>query len=293
MVPITGNAENELFTCPADAAIGDAVYISGANTVAYADVDDSAKFAHGIVWRKVTATTCKVRFGSGIIHTSGLTAGSYYYLTGTATTGNTLSTAVSDQRIGIAVSTIKLLILGFQAYSTDATFAGDSDVSVPTEKAVRTMVEGFSRSNVEFEGVVFGTALKSNTHASTMYRLASGTQAGTNYIAMGQMLIPSHYVSGNITLNILYATNDTNNFTCDLTVSSFTTGVSQTDQDQNVLDSQSTLFDGSTSNYLLVVKTITLSNNLDAGDLMGVRLEGDGVTNNTPPLDIHDVWITF
>lgn len=141
MVPITGNVENELFTCPNDAAIGDAVYVSASETVAYADVSDAAKFAQGVIWHKITATTCKIRFGSGIIHTSGLTPADVYYLTSTATTGNTLSTAVSAQRIGIAISATKLLILGFQAYSTDGTLAGDSDIDVPTEKATKTYVD--------------------------------------------------------------------------------------------------------------------------------------------------------
>ena len=103
MVLITGNTENEPFTCPSDAAIGDAVYVSGTKTVAYADVSDIAKYAIGVIWLKLSSTICKIRFNSGIVQTSGLTAAAIYYLTDTASTTNTLSTTASELEVGIAL----------------------------------------------------------------------------------------------------------------------------------------------------------------------------------------------
>lgn len=119
------------YTCAAEIAVGDVVYISAANTVALADANDSAKRpAIGIVvYKKASdATTCKVAFIGEVSGLTGLTPGALYYLSNTA--GDLTATAPSPTAlpVGIAKSTTVLVLLpfGFSApamQAVDATLA--------------------------------------------------------------------------------------------------------------------------------------------------------------------------
>lgn len=101
------------FTCAADIAVGDAVYISAASTVALADANDSGKRpALGIVVYKKTstATSCKVAF-IGEVTLSGLTAGATYYLSNTAGQLTATAPTPNAQPVGVAKSTTTLVLL--------------------------------------------------------------------------------------------------------------------------------------------------------------------------------------
>lgn len=101
----------KVVTCPNGALVGDAVYFSAANVVSYADSDDPDKYADCIIVELITATTCIATRKNVVIGgLSGLTAGTKYYLSGTATAGNTISATVGAQLIGTAISTTELQI---------------------------------------------------------------------------------------------------------------------------------------------------------------------------------------
>lgn len=100
-----------IYTCPNDSLEGDAIYISGSRTVSYADVDDPTKYAYSVILKKLSSTTCLIANQYTVIGgLVGLTAGSFYYLTSTATAGNTISTTESSWQIGIAISTTELVV---------------------------------------------------------------------------------------------------------------------------------------------------------------------------------------
>lgn len=102
-------------TCLAGDAVGDAVYISAANTVAKADADDTSKLpAIGLIVSKQAATSCTVRFSGLVTGLVGLTAGAVYYLSA-ATAGAITATppaAPNATPVGIAVSTTTLFVFG-------------------------------------------------------------------------------------------------------------------------------------------------------------------------------------
>lgn len=100
-----------IFTCPNDSLVGDAVYISAAGVVSYADIDDPVKYSQALILDKITSTTCFLSERNTIIGGFvGLTAGDSYYLTSTATAGNTISTTESAWEVGIATTTTQLYI---------------------------------------------------------------------------------------------------------------------------------------------------------------------------------------
>lgn len=100
-------------TCLSGDAVGDAVYLSAASTVAKADADDAAKIpAIGLIVSKQSSTSCTVRVSGLVTGLTSLTAGSIYYLDTTA--GAITATAPASPNaapIGIAVSTTSLLVL--------------------------------------------------------------------------------------------------------------------------------------------------------------------------------------
>lgn len=101
-------------TCLSGDAVGDAVYISAASTVAKADADDTSKIpAIGLIISKQSSTSCTVRVSGLVTGLTSLTAGSIYYLSTTA--GAITATAPSAPNavpIGIAVSTTTLFVFG-------------------------------------------------------------------------------------------------------------------------------------------------------------------------------------
>lgn len=122
-----------VFTCPADSLVGDAVYISGVKTVSYADVDDAAKYANAVIMDKLSATTCVLSGRNSVIAgLAGLTAGSYYYLTNTATAGNTLSLVASAFIVALAISTTELRIELDAVIATHIAAANPHSGSAPT-----------------------------------------------------------------------------------------------------------------------------------------------------------------
>lgn len=101
-------------TCLSGDAVGDAVYISAANTVAKADADDTAKIpAVGLIVSKQSSTSCTVRFNGLVTGLTSLTAGAIYYLSATAgAITATAPTAPYAAPIGLAVSTTTLFVFG-------------------------------------------------------------------------------------------------------------------------------------------------------------------------------------
>jgi hypothetical protein len=170
------------YTCAADIAVGDVVYVSAASTVALADGNDSAKRpALGVVVYKKTsaATTCKVAFMGEVDVFTGLTAGATYYLSNTA--GDITATAPTPnaQAVGVAKSatTLVLLPLGFSApamQAVDATLASGS-VTIATGITVA--------STSEVIPVLIGAITGSTNFASVgelkTSRVAGGPGTGT------------------------------------------------------------------------------------------------------------------
>lgn len=136
------------YTCAADIAVNDVVFVSEANTVALADGNDSAKRpALGIVvYKKTTAaTTCKVVFMGEVDTFTGLTAGATYYLSNTAGDLTATAPTPSAQAVGVAknATTLVLLPLGFSApamQAVDATLASGT-ISIGTGITVATTSE--------------------------------------------------------------------------------------------------------------------------------------------------------
>jgi hypothetical protein len=70
-----------LYNCPAGVVIGDAVYVTGANTVGQADAGTLAgNPIVGIVVSKPTAVTCAVKYTGEAAVFAGLSSGKYYYV---------------------------------------------------------------------------------------------------------------------------------------------------------------------------------------------------------------------
>jgi len=114
------------FACTATEAVGDAVYISAANTVTQAVCDsENALPAIGIIDNKPTGTTCQVRFSGIVDGFTGLTTGAIYYVSDTA--GEITATKPTDtdpayfnQVIGVAISTTELLVINTLGYAIEA-----------------------------------------------------------------------------------------------------------------------------------------------------------------------------
>lgn len=104
------------FVCDAQCAVRDAVYVSGANTVAQAQSDDGAPAkarAIGIILAKETESSCIVATdGSLVGGFTGLSTGSAYYLQTTAGELGTGKPTPTDPivPVGIAVSTTAMLV---------------------------------------------------------------------------------------------------------------------------------------------------------------------------------------
>lgn len=93
-----------MFTCTSTEAVGNLVYVSAASTVSQADSDAAGTSdAIGWIYHKPTTTTCLVADGLGPITSSGLTAGSPVYLSGTAGEVSPTPGTVSV-KVGVAVS---------------------------------------------------------------------------------------------------------------------------------------------------------------------------------------------
>jgi hypothetical protein len=104
----------DLYDCPATVAIGDAVYVSGADTVdkAFAGVPGQTEDAIGVVASKPTGTTCRVVSSGAVGGYAGLATGQRYFLSDTAAGGITNAAPAGAgekvQQIGIASSATKL-----------------------------------------------------------------------------------------------------------------------------------------------------------------------------------------
>jgi len=111
------STRTDSFACPPSVAEGDAVYISGTDTVdkAFAGAVGQTEDAIGVVATKPTATTATV-LSHGVSAASfvGLTAKATYYLSPTVAGGitSTAPTAPGQkvQEIGIASSATKLFV---------------------------------------------------------------------------------------------------------------------------------------------------------------------------------------
>lgn len=142
------------YTCLSGDAVGDWVYISAASTVAKADADDTGKLpVIGVIVSKPTTTSCVVQT-TGQVTLSGLTAGSIYYLSGTA--GAITATPVSANAVpvGVAKSTTVLVLLNSLALAGAATIRGA--VNLASTLDVAGAIVGSSTGRVTALGV--GTA---------------------------------------------------------------------------------------------------------------------------------------
>ena len=114
------------FTCTATEAVGDAVYVSAANTVTQAVCDSATTMpAIGIIQAKPSSTTCYVCFSGIVDGFTGLTPGAIYYVDETA--GGITATKPTDtdpaylnQVVGVAISTTELLVMNTIGYATEA-----------------------------------------------------------------------------------------------------------------------------------------------------------------------------
>lgn len=105
--------------CPSGAAVGDAVYVTGAKVggvtqVATVDITDYNKMpAIGVITAKTIATDCTVQYAGEVTIYSGLTSGRVYMIDQNGEPTAALPTVGSDhyvQRIGVATSTDSLLL---------------------------------------------------------------------------------------------------------------------------------------------------------------------------------------
>ena len=163
------------YTCLSGDAVGDWVYISAASTVAKADADDTGKLpVIGVIVSKPTTTSCVVQT-TGQVTLSGLTAGSIYYLSGTA--GAITATPVSANAVpvGVAKSTTVLVLLNSLALAGAGTHRGA--VNMASTLDVAGAIVGSSTGRVTALGV--GTA-----------PLATGIASA------GPVVIPSFTVAG-------------------------------------------------------------------------------------------------
>lgn len=106
--------------CPSGAAVGDAVYITGAKVggvaqVATVDITSvSTMPAVGVITAKPTSTECTVQYGGEVAIYSGLTPGKVYMIDQNGEPTATLPSVGSDhyvQRLGIATSSDSMLLL--------------------------------------------------------------------------------------------------------------------------------------------------------------------------------------
>lgn len=114
--PTAGN-----YACPTTVAVGEAVYLSAADTVDKADATDNTKIAIGVVTSKPTTTSAVVAlFGEAPVF-SGLTPGATYYL---ATTPGAV-TAVPPSASGNVVQPV-----GFARNATTLVIQVDRNYTV-------------------------------------------------------------------------------------------------------------------------------------------------------------------
>lgn len=102
-----GSVVEGIFDCPGTVAVGDAVALSGANTVDKANAaDPTRRPAIGYVASKPTATTCVVVSYGELTVFGGLVAGRIYYLSDAVPGGSTITAPSASgstvQRISVA-----------------------------------------------------------------------------------------------------------------------------------------------------------------------------------------------
>lgn len=110
-----GTASSETYTAGEALSAGDLVYVSASGTVMKADANTSTKAAVGFVPSSISnGASGTVIFHDGKITTTGLTAGSFYYLSNTTTGAFALYASLTygtndiQQKVGIAESTTVL-----------------------------------------------------------------------------------------------------------------------------------------------------------------------------------------
>jgi hypothetical protein len=107
--PLPTALVSSVYSCPSGVSVGDAVYLSAADTVDQADADDLTKIpCIGVVISKPTSTSCQVQYYGELSGFAGLAPGGTIYLAKTAGALTQVApTAVGDvvQRIGFARST--------------------------------------------------------------------------------------------------------------------------------------------------------------------------------------------
>jgi hypothetical protein len=109
-----------LYSCPTNVAVGDAVYVSGANTVGKAlATADGTLPAIGFVTDKPSGTTCHVQYSDELDLFSGLTAGATYYVSTTNAGVIVATTGVPGQfkqQVGVAKDSNTLVITVGEAF---------------------------------------------------------------------------------------------------------------------------------------------------------------------------------
>ena len=114
-----GNAQGS-YTCAAGDVVGDAVYISVADTVAKADNDGANTYpVIGFIISKSAPTTCLVQYIGEAAIFVGLTVGARYYLSdvpGAITTTAPTASGKRVQPMGFAKNTTTLVIQVDQDY---------------------------------------------------------------------------------------------------------------------------------------------------------------------------------
>lgn len=131
--------------CTATEVVGDAVYISGNDTVAQADASDPAGKlpAAGIIVDKPTATTCIVQWAGTAISFVGLTAGKYYYVSALVPGGITMVKAnggTEPQVVGFALNATSLVI---NIDTQEAPAAGGASANAYDYRAEEFLQSGF------------------------------------------------------------------------------------------------------------------------------------------------------
>ena len=114
--PSSGGGLSTPYACPIGVAVGEAVYLSGADAVDQAKADSvSTMPAIGLVASKPSAVRCIVRYNEEMGGLAGLSPTATYYVSET-TAGAITATAPSAigqviQRVGVARSATRIVVL--------------------------------------------------------------------------------------------------------------------------------------------------------------------------------------
>ncbi len=161
-------------------------------------------------------------------------------------------------------------------FSTDGTMAGNSDVAVPTEKAVKTYVDGSKRTwmilNIQ---VTDGAVFTGGNAAMLLFMPNNDTNASfrANFLVHPDLPSPT-----TLTLKIVYSITDANAWSGLWSIECLTTGATYISFANNVLSADSSNdFPGGTANEIFIKSIVLDDASIVAGGVLGVRFISDAL----------------